>query len=163
MMKPVYLALAVFTAALFTDRPAAAQSFDCGAARQPDERVICNDRALGELDDEMVELYRRVEQSASPGGVRMLQGMQRAWLQSRHACHSDKRCIEEHYRTRIAELRTHGDESGGAGPERERRPQAPGGPGPGPGPGPDDDDERPQDDDDAPQQRDRRGYRPPRT
>ena len=41
------------------DAPAGAQSFDCRNARSADEKAICQDSRLGELDKQLADVYDR--------------------------------------------------------------------------------------------------------
>ena len=47
-------------ALLMTALPAAGQSFDCRNARSADEKTICRESRLGELDKELSAVYDRV-------------------------------------------------------------------------------------------------------
>lgn len=82
-----------------------APSFDCTAARDLVERVICSDAVLAQWDAQMGQLYRRALsiQNASSSLVEN----QRRWLVQRSSCQtadieSTKRCLIEVTRQRAA-------------------------------------------------------------
>ncbi|MDO5687253.1 MAG: lysozyme inhibitor LprI family protein [Neisseria sp.] len=83
--------------------PAAAlgASFDCTVATHKVERMICQDKALSAMDEELGELFGSLaEASDSPN---KLQATQKAWLKTRNAC-DDAACVQIQYENRIAEL-----------------------------------------------------------
>ncbi|MEG3145524.1 lysozyme inhibitor LprI family protein [Sphingomonas sp. RT2P30] len=104
MMKPMMmLALAIAGATL---APAAAQaaSFDCARASAPDEKAICADRTLNDLDVKMTTLYDTDGHFMLMGARAALHDDQVAWLATRRACHADKVCLRKSYYARIAVL-----------------------------------------------------------
>ncbi|MCC2113016.1 MAG: DUF1311 domain-containing protein [Hyphomicrobiales bacterium] len=101
------LSLAIVTAvtAMFLVDAAVAQSFNCRYAKKPDEVLICQDRYLSGLDEEMSGLYFNVRKYLSRGHRKALEAEQAAWLRSRMRCGYDYGCVEGHYLDRISELR----------------------------------------------------------
>jgi len=101
----MYRALTVLPALLLLAGAAHAASFDCSKAKTPDEKAICHNAGLSDLDTQMATLF----------GVRMkipmLMGSRGAagdeqiqWLQSRHACGSSVACLIGSYKGRISVL-----------------------------------------------------------
>jgi uncharacterized protein YecT (DUF1311 family) len=98
-------------------------SFDCAAAAQPVEALICGDAGLADLDRTLAESYRALLATRVGEQQMLLREEQRAWAESRAvACGVDNDPIEEDdaigclaalYRARIAELQP---EQGGAAP-----------------------------------------------
>ncbi len=85
--------------------PAAAASFDCGKARTADEKAICADRTLSDLDTQMATLYGvRMQIPMLMGARGAAQDEQRAWLTERAACGDDGTCLRQVYQQRIVEL-----------------------------------------------------------
>jgi uncharacterized protein len=85
--------------------PASAASFDCAKAQAPDERAICKDRTLSELDSEMGGLwyaYRRIPMLMGSNGAR--HDAADDFLRHRSACASNVACLRQLYHTRIKEL-----------------------------------------------------------
>ncbi|MEO0464142.1 MAG: hypothetical protein AAF127_13510 [Pseudomonadota bacterium] len=86
-------------AALAT-KPDPAPSFDCAKAASAVEQMICGEYTikLRRLDREMAELW-----SAARAARKASLTQQRAWLRSRAQCDNSP-CLEDSYRTRIAQL-----------------------------------------------------------
>ncbi len=85
--------------------PAGAASFDCGKARTADEKAICADRTLSELDVAMATLYGvRMQIPMLMGARGAAQDEQRAWLAERRACGGEVTCLTASYQRRIVEL-----------------------------------------------------------
>ncbi|MFG1413952.1 hypothetical protein V5G24_22890 [Xanthobacter sp. VTT E-85241] len=83
-------------------RPAAAASFDCAAAKAPDEKAVCATRSLNDLDVKMATQYAIVTRLVGMGRRGDLQDQQRAFLKQRAACGSNVACIAKAYQDRIA-------------------------------------------------------------
>ena len=80
-------------------------SFDCAKAGSEAEKLVCADNGLATLDKRLAYLY--AAELAKPDASKDLEAMQRGWVKGRDDCWKadDKRvCVEESYRTRIAEL-----------------------------------------------------------
>jgi uncharacterized protein len=87
--------------------PARAASFDCTKAKAADERAICKDRTLSELDSEMGGLwfaYSRVPMLMGANGAR--HDAADEFLHHRSACGGNIACLRPLYRARISELET---------------------------------------------------------
>jgi uncharacterized protein len=98
--------VAAATVALIAgSQPAAAASFDCGKAKTADEKAICADRTLSELDVAMATLYGvRMQIPMLMGARGAAQDEQRAWLAQRRACGGDTACLTQIYQQRIVDL-----------------------------------------------------------
>lgn len=80
-------------------------SFDCSKAQSEAETMVCADYGLAGLDNRLAEVY--AAELSKPNASKDLAATQRGWVKGRDECWKadDKRwCIEEEYRTRIAEL-----------------------------------------------------------
>lgn len=99
--------------------PALAQpSFDCARARAWDERQICAQADLSELDRRIAAAWRGVLDRAAPADRARLQAAQRAWLAERRGCEGpDAReaqsCLRRMLRARTRDLEAAAQ--GGAG------------------------------------------------
>ncbi len=67
----------------------ATPSFDCGNAQAPDERAICGDERLAELDRAVTEGYRQAKDKDASDA----RDIARETLAGRRACGADKLCI----------------------------------------------------------------------
>ena len=83
-------------------------SFDCGKVEAGSiEEMICKDEGLSELDRKLSEVYAAASKKAVNEHPPVLKAEQRGWIKGRNECwkSDDKRkCIEDNYRLRIAEL-----------------------------------------------------------
>lgn len=80
-------------------------SFDCAKAESEAETLVCANYGLAALDNRLAEVY--AAELAKPGAAKDLAARQRGWVKGRDECWKadDKQlCVEEEYRTRIAEL-----------------------------------------------------------
>ena len=80
-------------------------SFDCAKAESEAETMVCADFGLAALDNRLAEVY--AAELAKPGASKELAATQRGWVKGRDECwkaDDKKLCVEEEYRTRIAEL-----------------------------------------------------------
>ena len=92
-------------ACLASAAPSQAASFDCSKAKLPDEKAICADRGLSELDVEMATLYGvRMQIPMLMGAKGAAQDEQRAFLASRATCGASVACIRQAYGQRISVL-----------------------------------------------------------
>jgi uncharacterized protein len=64
-------------------------SFDCRAAKAPDEYAICSDSRLAELDQAVSIAYGEIEQRFMKEGVKSAKEI----LAARHACGTNRLCI----------------------------------------------------------------------
>jgi len=87
---------------------AAGPSFDCGKVEKGSiEMLICQDQGLSDLDRKMAEVYSEARGKATNEHPPVLRAEQRGWIKGRNECwkSSDRRrCVENSYRMRIAEL-----------------------------------------------------------
>ncbi|MGQ3674943.1 lysozyme inhibitor LprI family protein [Xanthobacter sp. TB0139] len=81
-----------------------AASFNCAANTAPDERTICNTRALNDQDVRMATLYEVLTHLVGMGQRGELLDTQRAWLVERARCGVDVACLKAAYAGRIAVL-----------------------------------------------------------
>ena len=73
---------------------AKAASFDCGRASTPDERAVCADPQLSQLDSIAGEAFSRVRQVAGPAEIMPIA---RDFLADRRACGAATACIMASY------------------------------------------------------------------
>lgn len=79
-------------------------SFDCQKATQADEKTICANRSLNDMDVEMATKYQFL-QGLFPMGTRgAMQDAQQVWLKSRQKCGSDTDCLAKSYESRLQQL-----------------------------------------------------------
>lgn len=87
---------------------AEAPSFDCTNVQGSScEAMICNDAELARLDRELARVYSSAREKATNERPPVLKAEQRGWIKGRNECwkSQDRRqCVEDNYRTRIAEL-----------------------------------------------------------
>jgi uncharacterized protein len=87
---------------------ASTPSFDCSKVEKGSiEELICKDEELSVLDRKMAMVYAEATKKAINEHPPVLKAEQRGWIKGRNDCwkSSDKRkCVEESYRRRIAEL-----------------------------------------------------------
>lgn len=80
-------------------------SFDCAKAESEAETMVCADYGLAALDNRLAEVY--ASELTKPGASKDMAATQRGWVKGRDECwkaDDKKLCVEEEYRTRIAEL-----------------------------------------------------------
>ncbi|WP_261464244.1 lysozyme inhibitor LprI family protein [Serratia marcescens] len=83
---------------------AQAASFNCNLAKHADERAICADPHLSELDVRLATTYRLLQQQLLMGARGALQDEQNAWLRQRRHCKTDQYCLAQQYSQRQQEL-----------------------------------------------------------
>ncbi|MFD1743848.1 lysozyme inhibitor LprI family protein [Rhizobium helianthi] len=84
---------------------AQAASFDCAKTDLAvDEKVICEDRTLNDLDVKMVTTFDILTGLVPMGNRDTLRDEQSAWLKKRQACGSDAACIRSAYQERMRQL-----------------------------------------------------------
>ena len=106
IFRTIPAAVAIATLACLATTPAShAASFACSKAKQPDEKAICADRGLSELDVQMAAIYGvRLKIPMLMGERGAAQDEQRAFLQSRATCGANVACLRAAYTQRIAAL-----------------------------------------------------------
>jgi uncharacterized protein len=77
---------------------------DCGKAKSPAERTICQDYDLGQSEARMATLFTITTSLVAMGQRGNIQDDQRKWLKSRDACGKDLACLRTSYAQRIKEL-----------------------------------------------------------
>jgi len=83
---------------------AAAASFACVGDMAPDEKAICADCDLAQLDVKMATMYQFLTRTSAMGARGALQDDQRAWLGQRARCGAERACIRAAYEARIGRL-----------------------------------------------------------
>ena len=81
-----------------------AQSFNCRYARYADEKMVCHEPFLGQLDEELASVYRRILLKLPRAERGELDKNEEAFVISRRRCGGQRGCIEQSYRKRIQEL-----------------------------------------------------------
>lgn len=81
-------------------------SIVCRRNTAPDEKAICADKSLVQLDYRMTRLYKRAAVAAGMGSRGDIKDGQAKWLETRHACKDDAGCLRDVYEARIARLTT---------------------------------------------------------
>ena len=99
-----WLAVAALGALVIVAAPAGAASFDCKKAHHADEKAICADRQLSELDVQMATTYRLLSGLFAMGMRGNMGDAQLAWLEQRRACGANKACLKQRYQERLAAL-----------------------------------------------------------
>jgi uncharacterized protein len=101
--KPLLLTAAAF---LFSTAGISyAASFDCEAKElKPDEKAICDNRALNDADVKMVTTFDLLSGLLAMGSRGTMQDEQTAWLKKRQECSADVACIQAAYDTRLKQL-----------------------------------------------------------
>ncbi len=103
-MKTMPLLIAWFVG-LACAATAQAASFDCGKAVRPEEKTVCADRALNDMDVELATTYRLLGGLFAMGVRGEMQDAQEDWLARRKQCGSDKTCLRGVYRQRLEALK----------------------------------------------------------
>ena len=93
----------LITAGLGASR-ASAQSFNCRNAHYPDEKTICREPALGQLDQDLASAYSRVMQKLPRAERDAFDKNEDTFVTARRRCGEQRACIEQSYRNRIKEL-----------------------------------------------------------
>lgn len=79
-------------------------SFDCQKAMQADEKAICADRSLNDMDVAMATKYQFLRGLFPMGTRGRMMDAQKAWLHSRQKCGSDISCLTKLYEGRLQQL-----------------------------------------------------------
>jgi uncharacterized protein len=78
----------------FIATSAHAASFDCTKATTPDEKAVCADQRLSDLDGVVSNAFKQARQAANnPGDQPALTAVARGFLKERRACGADRSCI----------------------------------------------------------------------
>jgi uncharacterized protein len=94
---------------------AIAASFDCTHAASPQEKLICGDPILFELDERLGRTYQERREALSPQGAELLHSSQRSWLRyvatvcAAAVPNDDRRdnpkdCLQSRYKERLKQL-----------------------------------------------------------
>jgi uncharacterized protein len=102
-LLPIALGAMLIATAVAT-HTANAQSFNCHYARYADEKTICRVPSLGQLDEELASIYRRVLLNLPRAERAELDKNEDRFVIARRRCGADRACIEQSYRRRIQEL-----------------------------------------------------------
>lgn len=103
-MKATAIALAFTFLPIFAPLAHAA-SFDCDAKElKPDEKAICDNRALNDADVKMATTFDLLSGLLAMGSRGTLQDEQTAWLKKRQECQADAACIKAVYDERLKQL-----------------------------------------------------------
>ena len=78
-------------------------SFSCSKAQTASEKAICSSSTLSRLDVQLSALYAATKQRRN---ARYYTKKQRAWIQRRNACGSNRSCLERRYQEQIAVLQS---------------------------------------------------------
>ncbi|MDK4736769.1 hypothetical protein [Rhizobium sp. CNPSo 3490] len=90
---------------IFPSDPAWSASFDCDAKElKPDEKAICDNRALNDADVKMVTTFELLSGLLAMGSRGTLQDEQTAWLKKRQECGADAACIKAAYDERMKQF-----------------------------------------------------------
>ncbi|RUM21337.1 hypothetical protein EFQ99_28095 [Rhizobium vallis] len=80
-------------------------SFDCDAKDlKPDEKAICDNRALNDADVKMATTFELLSGLLAMGSRGTLQDEQTAWLKKRQECAADAACLKAAYDERLKQL-----------------------------------------------------------
>ena len=101
--------LAIACCCLFAgEASATGPSYDCGkVASGSIEELVCKDEGLAALDVKLAEVYGEATQKAVNEQPPTLKAEQRGWIKGRNDCWKSadtRKCVEEEYKRRIAEL-----------------------------------------------------------
>jgi uncharacterized protein len=84
-----------------------AASFDCKRSASPADKMVCADRGLSALDEQLARAYKRFISVSPQPYTDQLE--QTNWMANRDAC-PDRSCLEAAYRARLTELYSHSKE-----------------------------------------------------
>ena len=91
---------------VFFLRNGAPPTFECYSAVDPDEREICRNSELAELDRRLAAAYSVLRAHLDKDKQVALAADESAWLEQRKACNKDDACIRTAYITRLKQLRS---------------------------------------------------------
>ena len=98
-MKKICIAAYLCVVVILPSNLSFAQSFDCRKAKRADERAICSNAILAELDRSVAALF-----AIQNGKGQSLIAEQRNWLSTRAKCNDDVSCLQRTYLERIEKL-----------------------------------------------------------
>jgi len=104
-LLPIVLGAVLIAAGIGTNR-ANAQSFPCRSAHYSDEKTVCSDPGLGQLDQHLADVYRRVMLKLPRRDAEELDKHEDLFVTARRRCGENRACIEQSYRNRIQELQS---------------------------------------------------------
>ena len=105
MLKHTLLTALLSASALLATNTALAASFDCERASSADEKAVCANRSLNDMDVSMALLFSLDKRFLPMGGRDALIGQQQAWVKTRAACGANVSCLKDVYQRRIDTLR----------------------------------------------------------
>jgi uncharacterized protein YecT (DUF1311 family) len=89
---------------LASPHSAGAQSFNCRYAHYADEAAVCQDPALGRLDNQLNSVYNGVMRRLPSEAQRRLDRDEDSWVAQRRQCGADPACITRAYHQRMHQL-----------------------------------------------------------
>jgi len=95
---------AAVVVALAAPMAAEAASFKCAKAAKADEKMICQDRRLNDLDVELAVRLDVLKHLIPMGQRGAMMDDQAAWLVARRQCGADRACLIRHYGDRLEEV-----------------------------------------------------------
>ena len=99
-------AAALGCALLIAANSTQATSFDCDKAKSMDEKAVCANRLLNDLDVTMGELFSLDKRLLPMGGRDALIGEQQEFLKRRKVCGAKLDCLTDLYQKRVVALRS---------------------------------------------------------
>lgn len=106
-IKLLYMVITLSTALGAVNFPlsANAASFDCSKAElAADEKAVCEDRGLNDLDVKMATTFELLTGLMPMGNRDLVRDEQAAWLKKRGACGADNACLRSSYEERLKQL-----------------------------------------------------------
>jgi len=103
--------VALVLAGIFGGMAHAQPAFDCDDADGEVETLICENKALQELDQTLAKTYARTMQALPKEDRAYEKTIQRGWIKGRNDCwksDEQERCVTYSYQTRIVELQIRG-------------------------------------------------------
>jgi uncharacterized protein len=96
--------VAILGAVLLGGTVAQAASFPCAKAKGADEKAICADRRLNDMDVELSVRLGIAKRLVAMGTRAALMDDQLSWTKARRACGADRTCLDRRYRDRLEEI-----------------------------------------------------------
>ncbi|WP_312222693.1 lysozyme inhibitor LprI family protein [Rhizobium rhizoryzae] len=106
-VKPTLLVavLATLASNIMLPETSHAASFDCTKSElAADEKTICEDRALNDLDVKMATTFEILTGLMPMGNRDLVRDEQATWLKKRTTCGSDAACLRSAYEERLKQL-----------------------------------------------------------